>query len=199
MAEKYSGATAYAALMVKDRIRQFGIYVNDAGVELSNIILYAAEEQAKKDAPVRKKPYPPAIDRTPGTLKRSIYVIPATAEKPGKIVCDTWLWEWIEGWNARSAALKARTGRGLKAHRRVSKTERKRNKSARFKSMIKSDPRRVLGQPMEDQVGFVKSEKRMVRKIEKCAEKAAREGVIHLFDADAAYAAEMRARGVRGY
>lgn len=165
----YSGITAKAALEIKDNLRKYEQSMTGALTDLANVTLRAAAQHAIQKAPVHRGEYPPSRERTPGTLKRSISFVQVTDKAPGKLVCDTWLFEWTEGWKARSAAAKAATGRGLKAHKRVGKTRG----TGRFASMIRSDPRRVLGEPIERQMNFIKSEKRLIKAAEKAAQDAA--------------------------
>lgn len=142
---KYKPVTATAALEIIDGIAEFKTSVNEAGVKISNIALNAGAQESRRLTPVRKKPYPPSRDRIPGTMRRSIRTVPATLDHPGKNIMQSWLWEWIEGWNKRNIA----AGGKLKRHRNAGK-----NKGiSRFKKMIKTDPRRLLGEPMEREIG----------------------------------------------
>lgn len=181
---RYDAVTASAYLQVQDHIRGFKMEITAGCIDLSNLILHAAEKDARRLTPVRRKPYPPSRERVPGQMRRSIRVIEATESHPGKILIHTWLWEWIEGWKARDAAHRAANGgKGIKYHRNVGRG----NKSlSRFQGMVRTDPRRLIGEPVERQIGFAKSEKRLVRVIDRAIQKNAVSGDILAIHADMA-------------
>ncbi len=173
---KYDAITASAALMVKDNLRECEMSIIEGTVELSNIVLAAAAREARKLTPIAKKPYPPSRHRVPGTMRAFILYQEATTKRPGKLIMeDTWLWEWVLNKNAKDTALKAAgRGREVKHHRNIKQGDKS---AGRFKvqkeggkrvgGMIETDPRRLMGQPMEEQIRYVKKDNRLQRVMEK--------------------------------
>lgn len=171
MPRKYKPVTVQAITEVAGDLVQFRTSINAAGVEISNILLNYGERASRKLTPQRKKPYPPSRNRVPGTMKRSIHTVKSTEDHPGKNVMQSWLWEWIDNFNRRKAA----AGGTIQVHKRVGKTRG----VARFKKMIKTDPRRLLAWPLEKEVTGLRGQKVIRKELEKAIDKTASRPDLH--------------------
>lgn len=158
----YDAETVKAVMELQDNIASFDVTVQEGMYQLAGTLLEAVARHARRITPIHKKPYPPSRNRTPGTMRNSIKIVKNTPSHIGWIQIDSWLWEWLNGVNA--------SGRGKESdHKRNIKKGSKSLK--RFKGMIQTDPRRLLGEPMQKQMSFIRSEKRMAKVLEKAVKK----------------------------
>ena len=158
----YDADTVKAVMQVQDNIASFDVTVQEGMYQLAGSLLETVARHSMQITPVRKKPYPPSRKRTPGTMRNSIKIVKNTPSHIGWIEIDSWLWGWLDGVNA--------SGRGNESdhHRNIKKGSKS---LKRFKGMIKTDPRRLLGEPMQKQMSFIRSEKRMAKVLEKAVKK----------------------------
>ena len=157
MPRKYTKVDVQVAMEIIDGLQQFALNINEAGVRLANDTIGEVAKEIRTQGIMRKEPYPPSRHRTPGQTRRSVTPIycvdKGSYTSTGNIHIDTWLFDWIEKRNEmyHSDQLKY-----YKPHRNVKHGAKG---VGRFAMMLLADPRRILGEPMERRISFIRSSK----------------------------------------
>lgn len=131
----------------RDSIAKFGAETNIALADTANAVFRVAYRLAREMTPVHSGGYPPSRKRIPGTMRKSLRFYPAKAYgfggiHPCKIALDTWLFDWIESGPKNT---RKKTVQELRDRRRLQRSKALK----RYKGMIKTDPRRLLGEPVQ--------------------------------------------------
>jgi len=170
MAKKYSKVDVAVSMEILDDLKSFAININEGARLLANDAIAEVCKEIRTEGIMRKTPYPPSRNRTPGQTRRSVTpvycVSHGVAVSTGNVHIDTWLFDWIEKRNDlyHSDPLKY-----YKIHRNVKQGSKG---VGRFRAMLPSDPRRILGEPMERRINLLKNSAKMEKIMEEAVAKS---------------------------